>query len=59
MRYLFYYYNNEGTLIFDYRDDYGRRFHRCYLYYTLREAVKKFRQDFDLRYKHITVQRLY
>lgn len=58
MRYLFYYFNNDGTLILSYKDDYTR-LRRAYMFYTVREAIRKFRQDNNLRYKHITVQKLY
>lgn len=58
MRYLFYYYSG-GVLIFKYRDDFGNRFFHRYIFYTLKEAIKQFRQDYDLRYKHIVVKPLY
>ena len=56
MRYLFYYYNN-GTLILKYEDDYIRK-RQKYLFYSLREAIRKFRQDNNLRYKHIKIKNL-
>lgn len=59
MRYLFYHYNSQGTLIFDYTDECGRHKEHCYLYYSLREAIQKFRQDNNLRYKHIYIKKLY
>lgn len=58
MRYLFYYFNNDGTLILSYKDDYTR-LRRAYMFCPVREAIRKFRQDNNLRYKHITVQKLY
>lgn len=58
MRYLYYHYNSEGTLIFEYKDGYRRK-RMAYVFYTLREAIQKFRQDNNLRYKHITVIKLY
>lgn len=58
MRYLFYYFNGNGTLILSYRDDHTR-IRKAYMFYTVREAIRKFRRDNNLRYKHITVQKLY
>ncbi len=58
MRYIFYHYNIEGTLILEYEDDYRRK-RMAYVFYTLREAIQKFRKDNNLRYKHITVQKLF
>ncbi len=57
MRYLYYYYKNDGTLVVKYKDD-DRRITMNYLYYSLKEALQKFRRDNGLRYKHITVQKL-
>lgn len=58
MRYIFYYYNDFGTLILRYKDDYRRKT-QSFMYYTVREAIQKFRRDNNLRYKHITVQKLF
>lgn len=58
MKYLFYYYSN-GALIFKYNDDCGNRLFYRYIFYTLKESIKKFRQDNNLRYKHIKIQKLY
>ena len=57
MRYLFYYYNEYGSLIFRYTKD-GARRHQTYIGYTLREAIQKFRRDNNLRYKHLIIQKL-
>ncbi len=59
MRYLSYYYNYCGYLIFDYRDDNGHYIQHRFMYYSLRAAIKVFRERYGLRYKHITVQKLY
>ena len=59
MRYLFYYYNHEGMLEFNYRDDYGRHIHMRYLYYSFRSALQKFRQDYNLQHKKIVIHSLY
>lgn len=59
-RTIYYYYNSQGTLVFNYRDDeYGRHIDHCYLYYSLREALQKFRKDFGLQRKHICLYKLY
>lgn len=56
MKCLYYYYNNQGSLIFLYTEE-GVRKRHTYIGYTLREAIQKFRRDNNLRYKHISVQR--
>lgn len=58
-RTIYYYYNSQGTLVFNYRDEYGRHIDHCYLYYSLREALQKFRKDFGLQRKHICIYKLY
>lgn len=58
MRYIFYYYNYNGMLIINYKDDNCRK-SMAYMYYSVREAIRKFRRDNGLRYKHIIVQKLY
>lgn len=57
MRTLFYYYK-DGTLVFRYNDEY-RRITMNYVYYTLREALHKFRKEYGLQRKHIKVKKLY
>lgn len=42
MRTLFYYYK-DGTLVFKYSDEDGKRLIHHYIFYTLKEANKKFR----------------
>ena len=59
MRRIFYYYNAHGALIFEYREDGGRYIDRCYLYYSFREALQRFRAEFHLQRKHIHVIKLY
>lgn len=58
MKYLFYYYS-DGALIFKYRDDCGKRIFHRYIFYTLKEAIAKFRKDNNLQRKHIKIQKLY
>lgn len=57
-RYLFYYFNRHGGItISAYAGD--GTYKRCvYIGYSLREAIQKFRHDYDLRYKHLSVQKL-
>lgn len=59
MRRIFYYYNAHGALIFEYRYNSGRYIDRCYLYYSFRDALKRFRKEFSLQNKHIQVIKLY
>ena len=58
MKYIFYYYNELDTLTLDYRGDNDRKTY-SYVFYTLKQAVKKFRQDNGLSYKHIKIINLY
>jgi len=58
MRYIFYYYNEYGTLTLDYWGDSERKTY-SYVFYTLPQAVKKFRQDNELSHKHIKIINLY
>lgn len=59
MRYIFYHYNNFGMLVLNYGDGNGGHKEHCYLYYSLREAISKFRKDNGLQYKHIKIVKLY
>lgn len=58
MRYIFYHYNYNGSLILDY-DGEDFRTTQVYVYYTLRQAVKLFRKDYKLERRHIVVQKLF
>ena len=44
MRYIFYHYNNFGTLVFDYYDE-ETHVTQSYVFYTLKQAISKFRKD--------------
>ena len=56
-RYLFYYINRQGGIMVSYA--HGDRYIRLtYLGYTLREAIQKFRRDYNLQHKHIIVEGL-
>lgn len=57
MRNLYYYYK-DGTLVFRYSDVY-RRITMNYVFYTLREALQKFRKEYGLQRKHIKIKKLY
>lgn len=59
MRRLYYHNNHQGALIFSYRDNSDRYIDRCYLFYSFREALQRFRAEFGLQRKHIKVIRLY
>lgn len=58
MRFIFYTYNDTGIITLDYDDGYTQKKIR-YVFYTLRQALKKFRQDNDLIGKHIKVIKLF
>lgn len=44
MRYIFYHHNQYGTLVFDYYDE-ETHVSQSYMFYTLKQAVSKFRRD--------------
>ena len=58
MRYIFYHYNYNDSLILDY-DGEDFRTTQVYVYYTLRQAIKLFRKDYKLERRHIVVQQLF
>ena len=58
MRYIFYHYNYNGSLILNY-DGEDFRTTQVYVYYTLRQAIKLFRKDYKLERRHIVVQKLF
>lgn len=56
-RYLFYYINRQGGIMVYY--SHGDHYIRLtYLGYTLREAIQKFRRDYNLQHKHIIIEGL-
>lgn len=58
MKDLYYHYNNQGAIIFTCaKNGYYTDF--TFIGYTLKEALKKFRTDNNLRYKHIRLVKLY
>lgn len=57
MRYLFYYHSN-GVLIIKYHDDFGKHITHRYFFYTIKEAIRQFRIDYDLQRKHIVIKNL-
>ena len=58
MRYIFDHYNHFGTLVFD---DYDEETHvsQSYIFYTLKQAISKFRRDNGLQYKKIVISKLF
>ena len=58
MRYIFYHYNNFGTLVFDYYDE-ETHVKQSYVFYTLKQAISKFRKDNGLQYKRIKISKLF
>ena len=57
MRYLFYYRSN-GALIFKYKDDFGKHITHRYIFYSFKEALKLFREQYVLKYKKIQNKKL-
>lgn len=55
----FYYYNSTGTLFLSYSDGNGGYTDHAYVFYSLREAIQKFRREYGLQRKHIRVIKLY
>ena len=58
-RYIYYYTNCQGAIIFDYTDEKGNQSHHSFMGYSLRKALQLFRWRNNLDYKHITVKKLY
>ena len=58
MRFIFYTYSDTGVITLDYDDGYTQKKNR-YIGYTLQQAIKKFRQDYNLTHKHIKIIKLY
>lgn len=58
MRYIFYHYNNFGTLVFDYYDE-ETHVTQSYVFYTLKQAISKFRKDNGLQCKRIKISKLF
>lgn len=58
MRYIFYHNNNFGTLVFDYYDE-ETHVTQSYVFYTLKQAISKFRKDNGLQHKRIIISKLF
>lgn len=54
MRFIFYTYSDMGIITLDYDDVYTQKKNR-YVGYSLRNAIKKFRQDNGLIGKHVKI----
>lgn len=50
---------SNGALILKYKDDFGKRISHCYIFYTVKEAIKLFREQYNLKHKKIQIQILY
>lgn len=59
MKIIFYYYNSTGTLFLSYSDGNGSYTDHAYVFYSLQEAIQKFRREYGLQHKHIRVIKLY
>ena len=57
MRYIFYSFNDVGVLTLHYVGDGTEKRYR-YVFYTLRQAISKFRKDNNLSNKHIKIVNL-
>ena len=57
MRYLFYYRSN-GALIFKYKDDFGKHITHRYIFYSFKEALKLFSEQYGLKYKKLQIKKL-
>lgn len=58
MRFILYTYSDTGIITIDYDDGYTQKKNR-YVGYSLRDAIKKIRQDNGLTGKYIKVIKLY
>ena len=59
MKVIFYHYNSTGTLFLSYSDGKSVYADHAYVFYSLREAIQKFRREYGLQRKHIRVIKLY
>lgn len=53
-RLIFYHYSDTGVLTLEYYDD-DKKIQNAYLFYTLRQALKQFRKDYNLQNKKIKI----
>lgn len=58
-RTIYYYYNRHAGLVFRYSDSNGNYATRSYMFYFFREALRRFRKEFRLEHKPITLVDLY
>ena len=59
MKIIFYHYNSTGTLFLSYSYGNGGYADEAFVFYSLREAIRKFRREYGLQRKHIRVIKLY
>ncbi len=59
MKIIFYHYNSTGTLFLSYSDGNGGYIDHTYVFYSLREAIQKFRRKYGSQHKHIRINKLY
>ena len=59
MKTIYYYYNSTGMLFLSYSDGNGGYADEAYVFYSLREAIQKFRRAYGLQRKHIRIVKLY
>lgn len=58
MKCIIYYFSDTGILTLEYYNGPKQTKNR-YIGYTLRQAIQKFRQDYNIPHKHIKIIKLY
>ena len=58
-RTIYYYYNRHAGLVFRYSDSDGNYATRSYMFYSFRDALRRFRKEFGLEHKPIKLVDLY
>lgn len=58
-RTIYYYYNRHAGLVFRYSDSGGNYATRSFMFYTFREALRRFRKEFGLEQRFRKFDTLY
>ena len=58
-RTIYYYYNRYAGLVIQYSDGNGNYATRIYMFYSFRDALRRFRNEFGLEHKPIALIDLY
>lgn len=59
MNTIFYHYNSQGNIIISYRDMKGNYIKETYIFYTLKEAILKFKKDKGLLQTNLEIIKIY